>query len=117
MSIQTAVPAPCSSRLTAHNTTQKAVLPAISVLPSVRPLSDRRRAWLQGNTSGSLIEGEITDRSDLDLEKLLNLDGVTVTLELANGKVIQAARCLVCGRWQCRNGGSEHPSPFRRSEW
>jgi hypothetical protein len=34
------------------------------------------------------IEGEITDRSDLDLEKLLNLDGVTVTLELANGKVI-----------------------------
>lgn len=34
------------------------------------------------------IEGEITDRSDLDLEKLLNLDGVTVTLELANGKVV-----------------------------
>lgn len=34
------------------------------------------------------IEGEITDRADLDLEALLNLDGVTVTLELANGKVI-----------------------------
>ena len=34
------------------------------------------------------IEGEITDRSDLDLAAMLNLDGVTVTLELGNGKVV-----------------------------
>jgi len=34
------------------------------------------------------IEGEITDSSDLDLGKLTELDGVTVTLELANGKVV-----------------------------
>jgi len=34
------------------------------------------------------IEGEITDSSDLDLGKLVNLDGATVTLELANNKVI-----------------------------
>jgi len=34
------------------------------------------------------IEGEITDRADLDVEALLNLDGVTVTLELANGKTV-----------------------------
>lgn len=34
------------------------------------------------------IEGEITDRSTLDLGKLAELNGVSVTLELANGKVI-----------------------------
>jgi hypothetical protein len=34
------------------------------------------------------VEGEITDSADLDVKTLLNLDGVTVTLELANGKVI-----------------------------
>lgn len=34
------------------------------------------------------IEGEITDSSKLDLQALQSLDGVTVTLELANGKVI-----------------------------
>jgi hypothetical protein len=34
------------------------------------------------------IEGEITDRGTLDLENLVATEGVTVTLELANGKVI-----------------------------
>ncbi len=34
------------------------------------------------------IEGEITDKHDLDLERLLTTDQATVTLELANGKVI-----------------------------
>lgn len=34
------------------------------------------------------IEGALTDRSTLDLAKLLGLDGITVTLELANGKVV-----------------------------
>jgi len=34
------------------------------------------------------IEGEITDRADLDLAALEKLDNATVTLELANGKVI-----------------------------
>lgn len=34
------------------------------------------------------IAGEITDRADLDVRKLHELDGVTVTLELANGKTI-----------------------------
>lgn len=36
----------------------------------------------------AFIEGEITDRADLDVQKLLELDDVTVTLELANGKTI-----------------------------
>ena len=36
----------------------------------------------------AFIEGEITDRGTLDLDSLLGLDNATVTLELANGKVI-----------------------------
>lgn len=34
------------------------------------------------------MELEITDRSDLDLVKLFNLEGATVSGELCNGKVI-----------------------------
>ena len=34
------------------------------------------------------IEGEITDTSDLSVTDLVNLTDVTVTLELANGKII-----------------------------
>ena len=34
------------------------------------------------------IEGEITDRQTMDLNKLVTLKNATVTLELANGKVI-----------------------------
>jgi len=36
----------------------------------------------------SFIEGEVTDSATLNLGTLVTLDGVTVTLELANGKVI-----------------------------
>lgn len=34
------------------------------------------------------IEGEITDRSDLNVESFLDTDDATITLSLANGKVI-----------------------------
>jgi hypothetical protein len=34
------------------------------------------------------IEGEITDRGTLDLDKVVTLKDATVTMELANGKVI-----------------------------
>jgi hypothetical protein len=36
----------------------------------------------------AFIEGEITDSADLDLEALILTDDATITLELANGKVI-----------------------------
>ena len=36
----------------------------------------------------SHIEGDLTDTSDLDMKKLDEFDGVTVTLELANGKTV-----------------------------
>lgn len=32
------------------------------------------------------VEGEITDRADLDVKALLNVENATVTLELYNGK-------------------------------
>lgn len=34
------------------------------------------------------IEGAVTDRNDLDLTSLLELSDATVTLQLANGKII-----------------------------
>ena len=36
----------------------------------------------------AFIEGEITDSGTLKLEKIITLEGVTVTLQLNNGKVI-----------------------------
>lgn len=36
----------------------------------------------------AFIEGEITDRGTLDLEKLVTGEDLTITLQLANGKVI-----------------------------
>ena len=35
------------------------------------------------------VEGEITDASNLDLAALMTVDNATVTLNLANGKVIE----------------------------
>jgi hypothetical protein len=34
------------------------------------------------------IEGEITDKSTLDLKKLINIEDATITLELATGKTV-----------------------------
>jgi hypothetical protein len=43
------------------------------------------------------IEGEITDRSDLDLDALVKLEDATVTLQLANGKVIMLRHAYYAG--------------------
>lgn len=37
----------------------------------------------------SYVEGEITDRLDLSLSDLMNIDDATVTLRLANGKTVE----------------------------
>lgn len=42
----------------------------------------------KGTPQAARIEGEITDRADLDVEALVTLSDATVTLTLANGKVI-----------------------------
>jgi len=43
------------------------------------------------------VEGSITDSDELDLETLLNLRDTTVTLELANGKVIAIEEAFFAG--------------------
>ena len=43
------------------------------------------------------IEGEITDRNELSLEDLVTLDEATITLELANGKVIALSEAWYAG--------------------
>lgn len=48
------------------------------------------------------IEGEITDDADLDLAALMDLDGVTVTLELANGKVV-----VLSDAWYAADGDAQ----------
>ncbi|WP_055135560.1 phage tail tube protein [Pseudomonas corrugata] len=43
------------------------------------------------------VEGEITDRNELSLEDLVTLDDATLTLELANGKVITLSEAWYAG--------------------
>lgn len=43
------------------------------------------------------IEGEITDRAELDLKVLTTIEDATVTLELANGKVIALREAWYAG--------------------
>lgn len=43
------------------------------------------------------IEGEITDTPAMDLEKLVTVENATVTLELANGKVISLREAWYAG--------------------
>lgn len=50
------------------------------------------------------IEGEFTDRSDMDLEALLKVEGATVTLELANGKVISLKDAWYAGEGTVNTG-------------
>lgn len=45
----------------------------------------------------AFIEGEITDRAGLSLEALLAVEDATVTLELANGKVISLRNAWFAG--------------------
>ncbi len=47
----------------------------------------------------AFIEGEITDHPELDLKRLVSFDGVTATLELANGKVF-----LLRNAWYAGDG-------------
>jgi predicted heme/steroid binding protein len=57
------------------------------------------------------IEGEIIDKNTIDVATFLELDGVTVTAELANGKSI-----VLRDAWQVGEGdvnGEEGKIPFR----
>lgn len=47
----------------------------------------------------SFIEGEITDRQDVDMRALARTSGATVTGQLANGKVIALRDAWAAGDW------------------
>lgn len=58
------------------------------------------------------IEGAITDRLDLDVKSFAQLDGVTVTLELAVGKTIVLRDAWYSGEAQVKTGEAEIPIKF-----
>jgi hypothetical protein len=58
------------------------------------------------------IEGAITDRGDLDLEKLFLLDGALVTLELGNGKTIALSDAWFAGEGTASTEEAEVPVRF-----
>jgi len=70
--------------------------------------SDRRHGYTE-KPQACYIEGEITDRPDIKLKDLFNLRQATVTLELANGKVIvmRGARYAGEGKGQTDEGNLE----------
>ncbi len=53
------------------------------------------------------IEGAITDRADIDLDRLTQADNVTVTLELVSGKTIVLANAWFAGEGGVTTGEAE----------
>lgn len=58
------------------------------------------------------IEGAVTDSSDLDLDKLQTLEDATVTLELANGKVVVCREAYYAHEGNVTTGEGEIPVRF-----
>lgn len=46
----------------------------------------------------AFIEGEITDSKDLDVDKLASVTDSTITLELANGKVVALRNAFITNK-------------------
>lgn len=55
----------------------------------------------------AFVEGAITDNLTLDLPALTSMDGVTVTLELQNGKTIVLRDAWYAGEGTVKTGESE----------
>jgi hypothetical protein len=58
------------------------------------------------------IEGEITDRSDLDIASLSTVTDATVTLQLANGKMIVLRDAFAAGEWTGNTEEGNFPARF-----
>jgi len=58
------------------------------------------------------IEGEITDRNDLDLKQLYALEDTTITLELANGKVVTLRDAYFAGEGTAQSDEATVPVRF-----
>lgn len=62
------------------------------------------------------IEGTITDDSEISLEQLLEMDDATVTLELANGKVISLSKAWFAGEGNVSTEEGEIEARFEGME-
>jgi hypothetical protein len=60
----------------------------------------------------AFISGTIRDRRDLDLQKLFNLDAATITLSLANGKLIVFKEAWFSGEGTANTGDAKVPVRF-----
>lgn len=58
------------------------------------------------------IEGAFTDSSDLDLATLQQIDNATVTLELANGKIVVLSNAWYASEGNVSTGEGEIPVRF-----
>lgn len=58
------------------------------------------------------VEGKITDGDDLDVKLLASIEDATVTLELANGKVISFRSANYCADADITTGEGEVPVRF-----
>lgn len=69
--------------------------------------SDGRPAGWKEEPQVAFIEGKITDRPDLDLLALMNIEGATVTLHKANGKVEVLQDAFYAGDGNVTTGEAE----------
>jgi hypothetical protein len=58
------------------------------------------------------IEGEIRDRAELDIAALASTTGATVTLALANGKIIVLREAWAAGEWTGNTEDANLPARF-----
>lgn len=58
------------------------------------------------------IEGEIRDRAEIDIKALASTSGATVTLGLANGKVIMLRNAWAAGEWTGNTEDANLPARF-----
>ena len=62
------------------------------------------------------IEGTITDDSEISLETILDLEDATITLELANGKVISLSQAWFAGEGNVTTEEGEIEARFEGME-
>jgi hypothetical protein len=63
----------------------------------------------------AFIEGEITDRGTLDVAALSQITDATVTLSLANGKVVVLRNAWAAGEWTGNTEEANIPARFEAS--
>lgn len=68
--------------------------------------------YFTGKPEAGFIKGAITNLSSVDHEKLKNAEGVTVTLELGNGKVIAAKDAVQTDAMEGNSETGEIPIQF-----